>query len=131
MLRVDIIGPYTLNGKDGIVIDFMALTMINPATSWFKIVELHLIRQLKTIAVNCKESSIVKEIFDKSSDCIAQLVNKIWLSKYPRYCYLIYDNGSEFKLNFEYLCESYGIKQSQPRSRIHKQMQFWNVYIKS
>jgi hypothetical protein len=24
---------------------------------------------------------------------------------------LIYNNGSEFKLHFEYLCESYGIKQ--------------------
>jgi hypothetical protein len=28
---------------------------------------------------------------------------------YPRCCHLIYDNGSEFKLHFEYLCESYGI----------------------
>jgi hypothetical protein len=25
--------------------------------------------------------------------------------------FLIYNNGSEFKLNFEYLCESYGTKQ--------------------
>jgi hypothetical protein len=25
--------------------------------------------------------------------------------------HLIYDNGSEFKLHFEYLCESYGIKR--------------------
>jgi hypothetical protein len=36
----NLIGPCTLKGKDGIVIDFMALTMINPATSWFKVVEL-------------------------------------------------------------------------------------------
>jgi hypothetical protein len=39
-LCVDLIGPYTLKGKDGTVIDFMALTMINPATIWFEIVEL-------------------------------------------------------------------------------------------
>jgi hypothetical protein len=26
-------------------------------------------------------------------------------------CYIIYNNGSEFKLNFEYLCETYGIKR--------------------
>jgi hypothetical protein len=82
-LCVDLIGPYTLKGKDGTVIDFMALTMINPATSWFKIVELPLICQLKTIAVNGKESSIIEGIFDKTSDCIAQLVNKTWLSRYP------------------------------------------------
>ncbi len=32
-LCVDLIGPYTLKGKDGSSIDFMCLTMINPATS--------------------------------------------------------------------------------------------------
>ena len=40
VLCVDLIGSYTLNGKDGTVIDFIALTIINPATSWFKVVEL-------------------------------------------------------------------------------------------
>ena len=39
-LCVDLIGPYTLRGKDGTEIDFMCLTMINPASSWFEIVEL-------------------------------------------------------------------------------------------
>jgi hypothetical protein len=48
-LCVDLIGPYTLKGKDGTVIDFMALTMINPATSWFEVVELPLIYQLKLL----------------------------------------------------------------------------------
>jgi hypothetical protein len=67
----------------------MALTMINPATSWFKIVELPLIHLLKTIAVAGKESSIVEEIFDKTSNPIAPLVNKTWFSRYPRCCYLI------------------------------------------
>jgi hypothetical protein len=42
-LCVDLIGPYTLKGKDGTVIEFMALTMIDPATSWFEIMELPLI----------------------------------------------------------------------------------------
>jgi hypothetical protein len=39
-LCVELIGPYTLKGKDGISIDFMCLTMIDPATSGFEIVEL-------------------------------------------------------------------------------------------
>ncbi len=103
MLCVDLIGPYTLKGKDGTVIDFMALTMIDPATSWFKIVELPLLHRVKSIIVNGKESSIVEEIFDKTSEHIARLVNKLWLSRYPRCCYIIYDNGSEFKLHFEYV----------------------------
>jgi hypothetical protein len=111
VLCVDLIGPYTLKGKDGTIIDFMALTVIDPATSWFEVVELPFVRQLKTITVNCKESSIVEEIFDKTSERIAWLVNETWLSRYPRCCYIIYDNCSEFKLNLEYLCVTYGIKR--------------------
>ena len=49
--------------------------------------------------------------FDKSSFMISNLVNKCWFSRYPRCKYVIYDNGSEFKLHFEDLCESYGLKR--------------------
>jgi hypothetical protein len=88
----------------------MALTMIDPKTSWFKIVELPLIRQLKTSTTDGKESSIRGEIFDKTSERIARFVNNMWLSRYPRCRFMIYKNGSEFKPNFEYLCVTYGIK---------------------
>ncbi len=87
----------------------MALTMIDPASSWFEIDELPIVEQLYWQAVNSKELLIADEIFDKTSEHIAKLVNKIWLCRYPRCCYFIYNNGSEFKLHFEYLCESYGI----------------------
>jgi len=87
----------------------MALTMIDPASSWLE--ELPTITQVLTKKVNGKERTIEEEIFDKSSDRIAQLVNKIWLCRYPRCCYSIYNNGSEFKLHFETLCDSYGIKR--------------------
>ena len=33
VLYVDLIGPYTLKRKDGTVIDFMCLTMIDPAST--------------------------------------------------------------------------------------------------
>ncbi len=111
VLCVDLKGPYTLKRKDGTIIDFMTLTMINPATSWFEVVEPPLVRRLKTITVNGKESSIVEEIFNKISERIARLGKKMWLSRYPRCRYIIFNNGSEFKLNFEYLCETYGIKR--------------------
>jgi hypothetical protein len=39
-LCVDLTGPYTLKGKDGTEIDSMYLTVIDPASSWFEIVEL-------------------------------------------------------------------------------------------
>jgi hypothetical protein len=68
-----------------------------------------------TRKVNGKETTIKEQIFDKSSDQISQLVNKIWLCRYPRCQYLIYNNGSEFKLHFETLCNSYGIKRKPTR----------------
>jgi hypothetical protein len=45
-LCVNLIGPYTLKGKDNLQIDFMALTMIDPASSWFEIAELPIVEQL-------------------------------------------------------------------------------------
>jgi hypothetical protein len=48
--------------------------------------------------------------FDESSAMISNLVNMTCFSHYPRCQYIIYDNGSEFKLHFEALCESFGIK---------------------
>ncbi len=89
----------------------MALTMINPTSSWFEIAELPIITQLRRQTVNGKELLTAEKIFDKTSDRIANLVNKTWLSRYPRCQYLIHDNRSEFKLHFKYLCKSYGIKR--------------------
>ncbi len=109
-LCVDLIGPYTLKGRDHLQIDFMALTMIDPAFSWLEIVELPLVIWLRRQTVNGKELLTADKIFNKTSNCIARLVNKIWLFRYQQCCYLIYVNGSEFKLHFDYLCKSYGIK---------------------
>jgi hypothetical protein len=85
-LCVDLVGPYTLKGKDSSSIDFMALTMIDPASSWFEVVELPTIMRLMTKKVNGKERTTKEEIFDKSSDQISQLVDK-WLCRYPQCCY--------------------------------------------
>jgi hypothetical protein len=46
---------------------------------------------------------------------MAKLVNKIWLCRYPLSHYLTCNNGSEFKLHFEYLYESYGITHKPTR----------------
>jgi hypothetical protein len=47
--HVDLIGPCTLKGQDGSSIDFMCLTMIDPATAWFKIVELPTVNLVTTV----------------------------------------------------------------------------------
>jgi hypothetical protein len=88
----------------------MPLTMINPASSWFEIVELPVVNQMYRQTVKGKELLTANEIFDKTSDHIAKLVNKTWLCKYQQCCHIINKNKSEFKLHFEYLCKLYGIK---------------------
>jgi hypothetical protein len=118
-LCVDLIGLYTLKGKDGPSIDFMCLTMINPATSWFEIVELPTVAQEMTVppagkgkkVTFAKITEVAEPYFDKRSAQISNLVYKTWFSRYPRCRYIIYDNGSEFKLHFWSLCNTYGIKR--------------------
>ena len=68
---------YPQRQKDGLSIDFMALTMIDPASSWLEVVELPTITQVMTKKVNGKERTIEEEIFNKSSYRISRLVNKI------------------------------------------------------
>jgi hypothetical protein len=85
---VDRVGPYTLKGKDGSSIDFMCLAMINPATSWFKIVELPTVRVTVPKASKGKKATCTNytkeaEIFDKTFAQINNLVYKCWFSRYP------------------------------------------------
>jgi hypothetical protein len=94
-LCVNLIGPYTLKDKDNSQIDFMALTMINPPSSWFEIVELPVVNQLCRQTVNGKELLIANKIFDETSDSMAKLVNKNWLCRYPWCCHLMHDSRTE------------------------------------
>jgi hypothetical protein len=66
-LCVDLIGTYTLKDLDGSAIDFMALTMINPTSCWFEIVEVLLVIQQSTKTVNGKAKVSEELIFDKLS----------------------------------------------------------------
>jgi hypothetical protein len=62
-LCVDLIVPYTLKGQNSSSTDFMCLTMINPATSWFKIVELstvNLVMIVPSVGKGKKETSSKK-----------------------------------------------------------------------
>ena len=68
----------------------MCLTMIDPATSWFEIVELPTVAQEMTVPpvgigkkVTFAKNTKVANYFDKSSAQISNLVYKTWLSRYP------------------------------------------------
>ncbi len=64
----------------------------------------------KGIKATCLDCTKDAEIFDKTSAQVSNLVYKCWFSRYPRCCYMIYNNGSEFILHFHALCKTYGVK---------------------
>ena len=108
VLCVDLISPYVLKGKDGSEVDFMCLTMMDPATNWFEIVELPVVDKPGSEISNLNVST---EYFDKTSQQIARLVNKLWFCRYPCCKHVVFDNGSEFKLYFRQLVESYRVEK--------------------
>ena len=91
-LSVDLIGPYKIKreGHDEPLV-LKALTMIDPATGWFEIVQYS----------------------DKTAANIANLVEQTWLSRYPRPTIITYDKGNEFlghAFKNELIQKEYGIK---------------------
>ena len=88
-VNLDMIGPLKCHQPDGTVLELRALTMIDPATGWFEVVDVPKI-----------DSSHCMDAFDDT-----------WLSRYPRPEFLGYDNGSEFKAIFKEMVENYGMNK--------------------
>ena len=84
VLCVNLIGPYTLKGTDKTVIDFMYITMIDPATSWFRIAELPISQPSELDIPMGTKRHIGKDkhiqqkqpYFDKSSATVRTLVTE-------------------------------------------------------
>ena len=74
-LCVDLIGPYTIRRKGKKDLHTRACTMLDPATGWF---EIHEVKHGAT------------------SDEIANIVEKCWLTRYPRPERATTDRGKEF-----------------------------------
>ena len=130
-VHTDLIGPYSITAKqfqtDGSIVDkelsLTCMTMIDPVTGWFEIVEVpsYIVDDVK----NKNQSSI-----DKSSARISRLFNQTWLSRYPRPSKVVFDNGSEFKKDFVPLLKDWSIKPkcttiknptaNSPVERIHQ-----------
>ncbi len=116
-LCVDLIGPYTLNGRYKIQVDFMCVTIFDPATSWFEIVELPVSQHRLDIPKGTQGQQGIDTYlhskqphFDRTSATVGNIISMTWFSHYTHSQYIVYDNRSEFKLHFETLCVSYGLK---------------------
>jgi hypothetical protein len=73
-LCIDLIGPYTVKERGKKQWKLHCLTMIDPATGWFEIVE----------------------IPNKRADEVSNLLEQTWLARYPWPQHVIHDRGSEF-----------------------------------
>jgi hypothetical protein len=88
-LCIDLIGPYTF-GPEKDPFTLHCMTMIDPATGWFEIVE----------------------IPNKRADYIANILEYTWLTRYPWPTEIRMDRGSEFAKEVKTtLDEDYGIKR--------------------
>ena len=82
------IGLYKLVDSTGKTYTLNDMTMADPASGWFEIVE----------------------VPNKGAETTSLLLDLIWLSRYPRPMQCIFDNGSEFLgKEFQELLESFGI----------------------
>ena len=90
-LCIDLIGPYPFGDeKKGAAVTLHCMTMIDPATGWFDIVE----------------------IPNKRADYIANLLEMHWLSRYPWPTEVRMDRGKEFAAEVsQALRDDYGIER--------------------
>ena len=79
------------------------MTMIDPATGWFDIFEIQKFDLDEVMAGN-------DEYIEKSSVRISQLFYNTWLCRYLHTLKVLFDNGSEFKRDFNPLLKDFGIK---------------------
>ena len=88
-LCIDLIGPYSFGHKENQV-ELWCMTMIDPATGWFEIVE----------------------IPTKRADYIANYLEMTWLTRYPWPTEIIMDRGKEFAAEVRELINTeYGINK--------------------
>ena len=80
-------GPYAVTLKTKTEKKLTAMTFIDLATGWFEVVE----------------------CFSKDSAHMSQTLQNVWLSRYPRPEGIIFDNGTKFKKDFQYIFDDYGV----------------------
>ena len=101
-LCVDMIGPYKIDrnitkGAKKETLQLWCVTMIDPATGWFEI------KQVPGT---------------KSADVVANIVEMVWLNRYPWPQKVILDRGTEFMAEFSKMIQDdYGVKKKPTTKR--------------
>jgi hypothetical protein len=95
-LCIDLIGPYIIDRKRNKDYKLHCMTMIDPATGWFEIVQ----------------------IPNKRADILSNLLEMTWLTRYPFPQRCICDRGTEFMAELkETLEEEYGVTVNKITTR--------------
>ena len=79
--------------------------MIDPSTGWFEIVKIPTF-DLEELALDNNE------YIDKSYVRVSQMLNNTWIWRYLRPRKVMFDNGSEFKLDFTHFLKDFDVKPS-------------------
>ena len=87
-VNLDMIGSWTVQTPTK-THQLQALTMIDPATGWFEI----------------------KAVANAQANEIQAAFDDVWLSHYPRPQYLGYNNGNEYKKEFEQMRRNYRMQK--------------------
>ena len=95
-VNVDLIGPLNVRAKNG-RFKLNALTMIDPATGWFEIVQLK----------------------DTTAATVAAAFHDTWLSRYPRPQFIGMDGGSKNKAEFRQTIINHGLGLGMKPSTTH------------
>ena len=94
-VNVDLWGPKTVKNVNGYTYEIHVMTMVDPVTGWFECCQLY----GPPTAYRCQ-----------------QILDTVWLSRYPRPREIGSDNGSEFKGVFSQLCKNMGITHHKTNS---------------
>ena len=88
-VNVDLWGPKSIKNKNGYTYEIHIMTMVDPVTGWFEQQQLY----GTPTAYRCQE-----------------ILDNVWLARYPRPREIGFDNGGEFKAEFRVLCNNMGMK---------------------
>ena len=91
-MNVDLWGPKSVRNKNGYTYEIHLMTMVDPVTGWFEMAQIY--DGESPTAKRCQE-----------------ILDTVWLSRYPRPREIGFDNGGEFKKEFRLLCKNMGLKE--------------------